>query len=236
MRILSYSSLGILALIQAVSSQDHHKTEKESEREIEEAFRSAYSNRSEEISEFFNRTFGPGGDAEDIGRRFKKAWKGASEGVQQFVNETYWNISRTLRPEDKPNGSSSLEDITARISLSASEAHAHSKSQKHEAHRTPDDEEPQEHQSVLDSAWNYFKSVFGVSTKGGPPGAAMSASSSMVSPTTGGITLGVFTILAGVLLLVQAGLNRNSWINKSATSSADTPLMTEVPSGYVRIT
>ena len=236
MRILGYSFITILCLLRSSAAQDHHKTEKESEKEIEEAFRSAYSNRSEEISEFFNKTFGPGGDAEEIGQRFKQAWKGASEGVREFVNETYWNISRTLRPEDKPTASSSLEDITARVSRSAEKSRVHSKSEKHEAHKTPDDEKPEEHQSVLDSAWNYFKSVFGVSTKGEPAEAAMSAAAPAISQNASGITLGLFTLLAGVLLLVQAGLNRNSWINKSATSSADAPLMREVPSGYVRIT
>jgi hypothetical protein len=210
-------------------SQDHQKTEKEVEKEIEQAFRSAYSNRSEEIGDFFNKTFGPGGDADEIGHRFQTAWKSASEGVRRFVNETYWNISKTMQGDDETNPSASLEEIYALVSHTVEEAHK-KKSSKHGSPTDAPEEKVDEHKSILDTAWNYFKSVFGVSTKGEPPVAGLTQNA--VPGPRGGMTLGILTLLAGVILLVQAGLNRNSWINKPV---AESPTRSQVPSGYVRI-
>lgn len=230
MRTLALFGLIFITSSALVSAQNHRRTGKDVEKDIEQAFKSAYSNRSEEIGEFFNKTFAPGGDAEKIGHRFQKAWKGASEGVRQFVNETYWNISKTMKGEDAFGPAATLANISAlvakHIEKSGKKSHPGTEKTTDEKQTSP------EHESVLDTAWNYFRSVFGVSTKGEPPvaGAAMTAP----VHSSGGLTLGVFTLLAGVLLLVQAGLNRNSWINKPVDESLPRR-KPEVPSGYVRI-
>jgi hypothetical protein len=220
-------------MVIGVDAQDHHYTEKESEKAIEDAFRSAYVNRSEEISDFFNKTFGPGGDADDIGERFKVAWEGASSGVKRFVNETYWNISRTIQGDPVVNATMSLEDVTARISASAE--HAQSRSGKSGKSKPTDKvkgDDKQEQASVLDTAWNFFKSVFGQPTKGDPPMASVPETASLAPTNTGGFTLGLLSFVAGFILLIQAGLNRNSMVNKPAAPAS----ISEVPSGYVRIT
>ena len=201
------------------------------EKEIEQAFKSAYTNRSDEVGDFFNKTFGPGGDADEIGRRFQTAWKGASEGVRQFVNETYWNISQTMRGENLTDPQAALEDITARVSKQIEADHDQKSSKHSKPTAVPQDgSKDKDHQSILDTAWNYFTSVFGVSTKGEPVVAG--AAPLPENKPRGGLTLGLITLLAGLLLLVQAGLNRNSWINKPVETPHSRP---EVPSGYVRI-
>ena len=216
-----------------VDAQDHHRTEKESEKAIEDAFRSAYANRSEEISDFFNKTFGPGGDADEIGERFKVAWQGASSGVKRFVNETYWNISRTIRGDPAMNATVSLEEVTARISASVEHSKSNSgKSSKSKPTYKVKIDDKQEQGSVLDTAWNFFKSVFGQPTKGDPPMASLSPTASLAPANAGGFTLGLLSFVAGFILLIQAGLNRNSMVNKPAAPAS----ISEVPSGYVRIT
>jgi hypothetical protein len=224
----------IFLLAAFCAAQDHERTEKDIEKDIEKAFKAAYANRSDELGDFFNKTFSPGGDAEEYEKRFEAAWKDASEGVRRFVNETYWNISKTMRGENTSYPTESLEDVTALISEKVREASEKRGKEAHASKRTKTSEEgkPEEHGSILDTAWNYFKSVFGVSTKGEPPVAGLAQDITL--PRSSGLTLGVFTLLAGVMLLIQAGLNRNSWINKPLASS-DIGCPPEVPSGYVRI-
>ena len=197
------------------------------DRQIEDAFRAAYSNRSDELGDFFNKTFGPGGDAEEIATRFKTAWQGANEGVKQFVNETYWNISRTMRSAD------GADALLASYPVASAAKHHESK------HEKPVQDEP-EHKSILDTAWNYFKSVFGVNPdrNAEPVPSSVSASSvpapsaSMAAPQAShhSTVLGLFTLVAGVFLLVQAGVNRNSWINKQVSGRS-----AEIVPGYVRL-
>lgn len=189
------------------------------EQEIQDAFRAAYSNRSQEIGEFFNKTFGPGGDAEEIGQRFKTAWRDASDGVRQFVNETYWNISRTLGEPSETEREAMLSSYP-----SAERSKEGSKPKK------PKPEPQDDQKSILDTAWNYFKSVFGVSPAK-PNSEPASAGSPMSHKAHNGLFLGLLTLLAGMSLLLQAGVNRNSWINKTAMAAS----RDSAPPGYVRL-
>lgn len=235
----------VFAVAQAENQMDEAEEEREVEREIHEAFKAAFSNRSDEVQDFFNKTFGPGGNATDIAERFKEAWGSTSEGVKRFVNETYWNISRIMsgNDSDKPvEASLSYDQITEKINA----YQAPSKSKKQ--HETP---APQPtHGGILDTAWNYFKSVFGVNPKPKPtssphksvpntvppPSAALSATTSPV-PHQGGLYVGIVAMLAALFVLLQSMFNRNSLVNKQVSTKSPwiSSQPSQVPSGYVRI-
>ena len=215
--------------------------EKQTEQDIRDAFTSAFSNRSEEVGQFFNQTFGPGGNASEIADRFKTAWQGASEGVKRFVNETYWNISKTIQGENATSSGMELLDVSAAVSRYAAtapkEPTPRTKSDETLKQRAPSDETSTEHHSVLDSAWNYFKSVFGVNPDKAKPVPSVAPKhhpeASIPEPATSshsGLYLGLIMMMAGGALVLQTTMNRNSLVNKNLYTRKQ-----EVPSGYVRI-
>lgn len=253
MRQVLLCALVLLVTVRSEHQREDKEEEKEVEREIHEAFKAAFSNRSDEIQDFFNKTFGPGGNASDIAERFKQAWGSTSEGVKRFVNDTYWNISRIMTANDTDKAvattaSLGYDDITARINNYQASSPEPGK-EKVPAKPKPDSH----HGGILDTAWNYFKSVFGVNPKPTtaphksvpntvPPPSAASASipsTSPVVPHQGGLYVGIITMFAALFVLLQAMFNRNSLVNKQvATPSSKSSIRSrnsQVPSGYVRI-
>jgi hypothetical protein len=228
------------------------KEEKELEREIHEAFKAAFSNRSDEIQDFFNKTFGQGGNASDIADRFRQAWGSTSDGVKRFLNDTYWNISRIMSGNDTQVASAlGYAIITERINGYPTALLAKSTPPvKHDQKQQSDSQ----HQGVLDTAWNYFKSVFGVTPKPTPPHHKSSPSVNSVPPPPatasipsvespvphrGGLYIGILAMAAALLVFFQATFNR-----KLPTAALTSPFAkypppssehSQVPSGYVRI-
>ena len=237
--------IAAFALVHAGNPHDQDADEREVEHEIHEAFKAAFSNRSDEVQDFFNKTFGQGGNATEIAERFKEAWGSTSEGVKRFVNETYWNISRIMSGNDSDKSVATTASLGYDEILEKINAYQAS-SQKVEKHQTPKPEPA--HGGILDTAWNYFKSVFGVNPKPSPtphksipntvppPSAAISATPSPV-PHQGGLYVGIIAMLAALFVLVQSIFNRNSLVNKqvSSKSSWQSQQRSQVPSGYVRI-
>ncbi len=191
------------------------------EKDVQEAFKGAYIDRSGELKEFFEQTFH--GKPSEIADRFKGAWEGASEGVKQFVFETYQNISEVMESEN-----------SIHASLSSSEMHE--KINNHVPHKESEsDAEPQK--DVLDSAWEYFKSVFGVDPRDEKSTPAASLPSSPASTTTSksGVMFGLLTIAAALFLLYQTTVSHKSVLDPSS-SAKRISRPHEVPMGYVRLT
>lgn len=205
------------------------------EQRMSNLFKSAYQNRSDEIGSFFNETFGPGGHSDEISARFKAAWDTASDDVRKFVNETYQNISKIIKVQNESSEVvASLSGISEMIGSYDAALNQNKTAHKHERSVKEDT-----HQSMLDTAWNYFKSVFGVNVN------PSSSPSSAPYPEAGisannrsevgqkGVMLGLLTLLAGLFLMFQTTFNRNSLVNKNMVyAESPTP---EVPAGYVRL-
>jgi hypothetical protein len=238
MRFLTITiGLGLIGALSGHSTKNQTTEKDSSEEDIREAFKSAYSNRSDEIEKFFNETFGPGGDPHEVSSRFKDAWHSASQGVRHFVRETYDNITKIMKGENETmKAEASLRGITALVGEYDAAMQANRTSRGKEKTPKHETEEDAESESMLDTAWNYFKSVFGVTkSPGSEPPVLPEATMAGERPSSGkGMLLGFITLLAGVFLLFQTTLNRNSLVNKNVyeTVPAARP---EVPSGYVRL-
>jgi hypothetical protein len=237
MRLRSVILLTFLACQSFGKPETPSPTESEiDEKQISDMFKSAYPNRSDEIGSFFNETFGPGGHSDEISSRFKSAWDTASDDVRKFVNETYQNISKIIKAQNETaEVDASMSGISEMIGNYDAALHQNKTDHKHEG--SVKEETP--HQSMLDTAWNYFKSVFGVSVNRSSspstaphPAAGISANNrSEVGHK--GVMLGLLTLLAGLFLMFQTTFNRNSLVNKNMVY-AESPIP-EVPAGYVRL-
>lgn len=217
---------GLCAASEAKPRTDNQGRREEEEKRVGDMFKAAYGNTSDEIGKFFNETFGPGGDSGEISSRFKAAWDSASDGVRRFVNETYQNITQILKGGEESTKTASLSSITEMIGSYDAALHQEGKNKSRHVEEQKGDEP---HLSMLDNAWNYFKSVFGVST----PEAGMILP--RVETGHKGVLLGVISLLAGLFLLFQTTLNRNSLVNKNVYESSVPGPRPEVPSGYVRL-
>lgn len=213
------SSVIILLFIGVVGQEVDEDKQVDYEATIKATFKAAYGNRSDELQDFFNRTFSAGGNASDVAERFEAAWDSASEGVKKFVNETYTNISKIMQGDE----GKITETVSEPIASLSQDASGNNNSTE----------------STLDTAWNYFKSVFGVSPEHTPSPKGLKFSHQEESAalpeepakSNGGIYLGIMTMIAAVFLVFQATLNRNSLFNKEVHRASP-----QVPSGYVRIT
>lgn len=216
----------------ATQASTRNETEtSQQEKDIQDAFKAAYSNRSSELKEFFNETFH--GEPSEIADRFRQSWDSASDGVKQFVSETYQNISQIMKGENStaPNaGLAPFDDIKEKITNAIPED-------------TSDSTHPP--RDMLDSAWGYFKSVFGVDPRATPEPKESDNSSDQPSaslpiapqpPSSAGFMFGLVTIAAALFLLYQtSSVNSKSVLNVSDRSSPQ-KRRHEVPSGYVRLT
>lgn len=226
MKLLVFTMVAI-TVIPILSASDAKKGEgKEIEKEFRDAFKSALSNRSDEIGQFFNETFGLGGNASDVAERFVEAWDSAGEGVRRFVKETYWNISQIIERDNsstEATNSSSMELISAGIHKRAEETTKGTVIDHREIQFTEEDN------SVVTRAWNYFMSVFGNSTpnQSSPPVTAALPTQPHVS-SHGAAWLGFIISVASILLLVQTA-SKEKYVNIRRESAH------QVPSGYVRI-
>lgn len=226
MKILAFTMVA-LAVIPILSTSDAKKgEEKEIEKQFRDAFKSAFSNRSDEIGQFFNETFGPGGNASDVSERFVEAWEGASEGVRRFVKETYWNISQIIERDNsstEATNASSMELISAGIHKRAEDTKKETVSHHREIKSNEEDD------SVVTRAWNYFKSVFGNSTpnQSSPQVNAALPPQPHVS-SHGAAWLGFIISVASLLLVVQTASKEKYVTNRRESAH-------QVPSGYVRI-
>ena len=127
MRPISSAVLVVILTTTLSRATVNDKQQEEHERAIRDSFNAAYTNRSDDLHEFFNRTFAPGGDASQVAKRFQEAWGTASQEVRHFVNETYWNISKIMQGQDNLGDAqeaiaslSGLEAVESRIFASES--------------------------------------------------------------------------------------------------------------------
>jgi hypothetical protein len=226
--------------------------EVEVEHEIHEAFKAAFSNRSDEVQDFFNKTFGQGGNASEVAERFQEAWGTTSEEVKRFVNETYWNISRIMSGNDStpktPSASVSYGELTEKINNYRLQVKASPDSVSGGPGKVVHKPEAP-HAGVLDTAWNYFKSVFGVNPKATPPPHQSKSIPNKVDPPSaglepspvdhhGGLYVGLIAMVAALFVLLQSIFNRNNLVSKQVTHSKNSlsyKPKSQVPSGYVRI-
>lgn len=214
----------LVVALSVVSTMSEHSNEtqeyRESEKQIQDAFKAAYSNRSEELHEFFNQTFG--GDPSEIADRFKESWDDASEGVKQFISETYHNISRVM------NGTNSSSEYPS-ASLSSGKEYDELKEKLTHADHELEKESPETH-DMVDSAWQYFKSVFGVDPRDKK---TPTASMPVQQTHTGGVFLGLITLAAALFLMWQTSFATS---RRTVTTGWSKQRMTsEIPSGYVRL-
>lgn len=208
------AAIVVLLVVDTFAQNTHVDPQEEYETAVRKAFDDAYANRTDELQDFFNQTFGAGGNATEVAERFKIAWKSASEGVKQFVGETYQNISRIMSTNTTEVSNeliaslSNMDEIDSRIaSYSAVDENK--------------DTDSTTETGRLDAIWNYFKNLFGKPKE----------TASMTQPVNHhtGVYLGLLTMLAALFLAFQTTLNRNSLLNKHVQHEY-------VPRGYVRIT
>jgi len=166
----------LLAVSACGSGDTDHEQAKIIERDMRKAFEAAFSNRSDQMDEFFNQTFGPGVDQYEARERFKQAWESTSHGVRHFINETYTNISRIIQGKND-----TVENEEASVPKRAISGPAVIK------HDTPTPNKNKD--GSLDSVWNFFRNIFG--TNGGSNTTSVPTKSHSATPDATKVRSGI---------------------------------------------